>query len=47
MSDPEESNGKIAAAPKKRSKVFLIILILMVLLGGMVWHFKIYLRTAS
>lgn len=31
---PEEVNGKIAAAPKKRSKVFLIILILMILLGG-------------
>src|SRR5664279_2664161 len=31
---PEETNGKVTAEPKKRSKVFLIILILMVLLGG-------------
>ncbi len=35
---PEETNGngngKTAAAPQKRSKVFLIILILMVVLGG-------------
>jgi membrane fusion protein, multidrug efflux system len=30
----EDSNGKIPAAPQKRSKIFLIILILMVLLGG-------------
>ncbi|MEO8765128.1 MAG: HlyD family secretion protein [Ginsengibacter sp.] len=31
---PEENNGKITTAPQKRSKVFLIILILMVILGG-------------
>ena len=31
---PEETNGKITAAPQKRSKVFLIILIVMVLLGA-------------
>lgn len=30
----EEANGKLNAAPKKRSKVFLIILIIMVLLGA-------------
>jgi membrane fusion protein (multidrug efflux system) len=30
----EENNGKVTAAPQKRSKVFLIILILMVLFGG-------------
>ena len=30
----EESNDKVTAAPKKRSKVFIIILILMVLFGG-------------
>ena len=31
---PEETNGKITAAPQKRSKVFLIILIVMILLGA-------------
>lgn len=31
---PEETNDKITAAPQKRSKVFLIILIVMILLGG-------------
>ena len=31
---PEETNGKVTAEPKKRSKVFLIILIVMVLLGA-------------
>ena len=30
----EEANGRLTAAPKKRSKVFLIILIVMVLLGA-------------
>ncbi len=33
-SSPEESNVKATAEPKKRSKVFLIILIVMVLLGA-------------
>jgi membrane fusion protein, multidrug efflux system len=31
---PEESNAKTNGAPKKRSKVFLIILIMMILLGA-------------
>ncbi len=31
---PEEIDGKLAAEPKKRSRVFLIILIVMVLLGS-------------
>ncbi len=31
---PEETNGKATGEPKKRSKVFLIILIVMVLLGA-------------
>ena len=31
---PEETNGKTTAAPQKRSKVFLIILIVMILLGA-------------
>ncbi|MEO8415084.1 MAG: HlyD family secretion protein [Ginsengibacter sp.] len=31
---PEEANSKVTPEPKKRSKVFLIILIVMVLLGG-------------
>ncbi len=31
---PEETNGKITGAPQKRSKVFLIILIVMILLGA-------------
>ena len=31
---PEETNGKVAAEPKKRSKVFLIILIVMIVGGG-------------
>src|SRR5450432_4175197 len=30
----EEANGKVAAEPKRKSKVFLIILIAMILLGG-------------
>ncbi|MEO6290164.1 MAG: HlyD family secretion protein [Ginsengibacter sp.] len=31
---PEESNGKQVSEPKKRSKVFLIILIVMIIAGG-------------
>jgi membrane fusion protein (multidrug efflux system) len=31
---PEETNGKVTAEPKKRSKVFLIILIIMIIFGG-------------
>jgi membrane fusion protein (multidrug efflux system) len=30
----EEANGKVAAEPKRKSKVFLIILIAMIILGG-------------
>ena len=33
-SSPEETNGKAAVEPRKRSKVFLIILIVMVIGGG-------------
>ena len=37
---PEETNGKTTEAPKKRSKVFLIILIVMLLLGAWFGIFK-------
>src|SRR5258707_13565171 len=30
----EETNGKVTAEPKRKSKVFLVILIAMVILGG-------------
>src|SRR5665647_1245663 len=30
----EETNGKVVAEPKRKSKVFLIILIVMIILGG-------------
>ena len=30
----EETNGKVVAEPKRKSKVFLIILIAMIILGG-------------